>query len=315
MRALPFRFVLVVLLAPVALAHIAHERPPVQETQADRNVLPNVDGVNATFEFFHSRDAVSDYVRHVVDPKRGVVSVEYRPQASATDDAFGARWVVTRVIEYRDQNQDGVYTPVTDTVVRSWRLQGYTWNVTAPQLVRVGAVQGQYVRWNGNLTGGPGIQLEVVGAGKEFVDEGATVRSQDLIVYLHVAGFPERGSGNLHAIEGEAVPLGPGAFRLLNEGEDTVALLLEAADRLALFDWGGEALVDGVEGRVQGELDAPTPNGAVAFRLSLPRADEEARFVLVSGVEYKEVDRRASGGGAVAILLVGAALVALLRRN
>lgn len=307
--------VLALLLAPVAAAHLQYERPSIQEAQEDRNVLVDVDGVNATFEFLHSRDAVSDYVRHVVDPKRGVFSVEYRPQASEGDEAFGARWVLTRFIEYRDQNQDGAYTPVTDTVVRSWRLQGYVWNATSPQLVRVGPVQGQYVRWNGNLTGGPALQVEVVGAGKAFVDEGATARSQDVVVYLRASGFPTRGSGNLHAVEGEAVPLGGGTFRLLHEGEETVALLLESPDRLAILDWGGQATVDRVEGRVQAALDAPTPDGSAAFRLSLPRADQDVAFVLVSGVEYVEVDRRAAGGGAVVLLFVAGVLVALSGRR
>lgn len=302
---------LLTILVPVVAAHVQYDRPSIQEKEDDRAVHPKLVGANLTFELLDKGDTVSHYVRHVVDPKRGVVSAEHRPQTSATDEAFVARWTLHRIFEYRDQNVDGAYSPGSDTVLRGWELKGYAWNATAPVSVRIGGVQGQYVRFLGNSTGGPALRIETVAAGRAYVDEGATVRPQDVILFLDATAFPRRLTGNLHAIEG-SVEVPQGATLRVHEAENaTVALLLETDGRLAILDVGGEGTIDGREQPLRLSVEAPR-DGRATFRIDLPLLESSARLVMVSGIEYRKEDLRESPGDSAAraaLALVAAALL------
>lgn len=308
---------LLVLLIPLALAHADHTRPSLQESEETRTVHATLAGANATIELLRASDPPADYVRHVIDMKRGVVSVEHRPQASQADAAFTVRFVLTRVLEYRDQNHDGAYTPGVDAAIRSWKPSSYVWNASGPSPVRVADVQGQLLRWQGNASGAPGVRLDAVLAGAAFVDEGATVRAQDAALYLDLTDFPLRGTGNLHAIEG-VVEAPPGATARLDTGTGanlTAGLVVEAPGRLAFLDWGAEGTVDGKEQRLAVDLDDAKPDGTREFRLHLPLMDESLRLVMVSGVEYAKENRRADAVPVAMVLLVAACVGLAFRRR
>ena len=305
---------LLLLVAPLAAAHVDHARPALQEAQEARSVHATLSGPNATVELLRASDPVSDYVRHVLDARRGVVLAEYRPQASDAGGAFYARCVLARIVEYRDQNRDGAYSPGVDIQVRSWAPSGYVWNVTGPQVVRVADVQAQLLRFQGNASGAPAWRMDAVLGGQPFVDEGATVRPQDAVLYVDLTNLPRRGTGNLHAIEGTVQP-SPGASARLDKGDNyTAGILVEAPGRLAFLDWGAEGVVDGREQRLAADLDPPRADGSADFRIHLPLMDESLRLVMVSGVDYHKEDRRTEAVSLLGVMVV-LALLALARRR
>lgn len=302
------------MLTPLAAAHAEHDRPSIQADQEVRTVRAALAGANATVELLKASDAVSDYVRHTLDLRRGVIAVEERPQASRADDAFSARFTLLRLVEYRDANRDGAYSPGADLVARSWTPSQYAWNATGPQSVRVADVQAQFLRWQANATGSPAIRVDAVAAGRAFTDEGARARPQDVVLYVDFTNLPVRAAGHLHAIEG-LVQTSPGASVRLDRGPNlTAGLVVEAPHRLAFLDWGAEGVVDGKEQRLAADLREPKPDGSVEFVLHLPIMDESLRLVMVSGVEYEKEERRADGVG-LAVTLATVVLLAVWTRR
>lgn len=280
------------VLLPVVAAHVAHDRPSIQARQEPRTVQATLASGNATLKLLRGSDPVSDVITHTVDPRRGVVGVEYRSDLPDPASAFFARFELARVIEYADTNGNGAYDPVVDAVTRSWRLAGYTWDAKGPDRVRVGGVDAQSVVWLGNASSGPRLRIDAVAAGTAFLDEGAEVSPQDALLYFDVTSLPVRGVGHLHAIEG-VVHASPGATARLDSGTNgTTGILVEAEGRLAFLDWGGEAMIDGQEQPLVASLDAPAADGSRTFRIHLPLMDEGARLVLVEGVEYVTPTKR-----------------------
>lgn len=299
---------------PTASAHLARERPRLQDTEEARVVTADMDGLNLTFSLLRASDPVADHVRHEVDPRFGTALVEYRPQQPQREAAFGARWTLDRIFEYRDQNLDGAYSPGSDTIVRSWPLRAYAWTLVGPRDVTVGGVTAKYVQWTGNASGTPPLRIEAVAAGKSFVDEGATAREQDAVLFVEWRGLPPRGTGDLHAIEGRVAPLPGGTASLDTGANGTAGLRVDAPGRLALFDWGGSAEVDGEEARVTADLDPARPDASRVFRINLPLLENRVRLVIVSAIEYEKEDLRAPTAP-LSLLVLALGLLAWTRRR
>lgn len=310
------------LLAPLAAAHVDDARPILQRSERERTVDARMEGLVAVVDLHQSVDPLRETVRHVIDPARGRLTVEHRPDASDRESAFNATWELTRILEYRDLNADGRFQPNQDTAVRVWRLQNYRWNATPIRDVSVGGVAAKSVIWEGALGGAPTLRLEMAVAGKEFTDEGALARAQDVMLYLDVRGLPPRGVGSLYAIDG-SFTFTPGATpsAALAQGNVTTGALVDAPARRALLIWGGEALLDGREQRIFATVGEPgtSPDGlpSSALRLHMPLMDSTMHFVLVSGIEYEVPAERAPGPWlALAVLLVaGVAVLSRARRG
>ena len=291
---------LLVLLAPLAAAHIEDARPVSQLTQIRRTIDIDVDGLDVRVTLLQNGDPLRQWVRHTLEPARGRFGVEHRIDESAEEGRFAVRWDITRIVEYRDTNRNGFFEPEIDTVAKSWPLSSYSWRLlAADQRVSVGGVFARSTIWDANLTGAPALRLEAVTAGDDFTDEGAYTRPQDVLLYLDVLDLPPRGVGSLFAIEG-AVRSPAGATARLARVEaapdvDTGALI-DHDRRRALLVWGGEALLDGREQRVSAKLGEPVAAGENETRslvLSLPILDESMRFVVIDGLEYQSENKRA----------------------
>lgn len=302
------------LLAPVALAHVPDARPVVQRAQVLRIVDMQVEGVRGEVTLLQSGEPTQEWIQHVLDPARGVFASEHRRDAAAAEGRFAARWEILRIVEYRDLNHDGRYQPESDTIAKAWRPGAYAWRVATPvQRVQVGGVTGSDVVWEANLSGAPSLRLEAVATGRDFTDEGAFTRAQDVLLYFDVRDLPPRSVGSLFAIEMTATfPQGADA-QIVRVGEFDTAAFATHDGRHALLVWGGEALLDGRERQVEATLGAAqTREGAQTHSLilHLPTFDERARFVVVQGVEYDFENKRAPlplWAGALALLIVVAA--------
>lgn len=303
LSALPSRRVavamlLALLLVPLADAHLAGSRPIVQRFQFQR--LPDIqpiDGTELVVDLVLSSDQqgqVRDPLRHLVshrmDPATGLLRVEYREDASLRDEAFYAQWRLERLVEYKDMNFNGKFERASDVVVRAWRFEHFDWKRFDIQNVMLEDVQGSSTIWQGNLTGAPSMRLQVAFAGKDFADEGAVVRAQDVILYFDITNIPPRGVGSLYALEFE-VTVQPGTvlgFHTVNETH--TALIADAELRRALLVWGGEAYLDGREQRVAATIEDERiddlGNKTARLVLHLPTVDRSMRFVMVSGLEY-----------------------------
>lgn len=312
MRALPLALA-ALLLAGVAGAHVQHDRPYLQATEAPREVMANLTGTTARFDLSLAPDPLRDFVRHTFDPARGVVRVEHRDHASGGSAAF-AEWRLLRVIEYRDDNLNFVYD-AGDDVVRAWRLGGYPWNATGPRSVTVGGQAAQSVLWTGAVEGGPFVAFEVAAAGRQVSDEGALARSQDALIYLDLLNFTGRGVGHLYAIQAElAAPEDAIVARDADEAR-TYGVAIDVGGRRAFLVWGAEALLDGAEQPVLFSLGEPVVAGGNAtwsVAWSFPSFDRNARMVMVSAIEYPLPQGRPSPAGGAATAALALALVAIL---
>lgn len=310
---------LALALAPsLAEAHLAGARPRIQPGELDRTVTlaePEALALEATYTL--AGDPLRHVVTHTIAPAKGVYGVEYREDGSRADGRFWAQWRFERLVEYRDLNVNGFYEPATDTAVRAWRYTHYQWTQGPVQNAQVSDITGVDVVWEGNLTGGPRLRTEVVMAGKDFTDEGAIVRPQDIVMYVDHTQMPERGLGSLYAIE-VTVTTQPDVALSLFRVENTSTML--AADRdlaRALLLWGGEAVIDGREQVIDATLGderiGDDGNKTASFVLHLPPVDTSMRFVLVSGAEYLTEDKRAPMPASIA--LAGAVLAFLVMRS
>lgn len=277
-----------VAAAALAQAHLAHDRPFLQPSESQREVSVEVNRTAARFDLTQEADPLRHLVRHVVDPARGLVRVEHRDPPSDAAGASFAEWRLTRIVEYRDDNDDQ-RLDAGDDVVRSWRLAAYAWNVTGPRSVRVGEQAGHDVAWSGALEGGPSVALDVVATGRPIQDEGASARSQDVVVYLDLLNFSRRGVGHLYAIEGSVVSRAGAALRADADAQGTYGAYVDALGDRAYLVWGAQAQLDGVEQPVAFSAgDAVEEGGNVTWPVSwsFPVFDRSARMVLVSAVEY-----------------------------
>lgn len=308
---------LAILLAPAAGAHITGARPVLQRGQFPRIVDIQPAALDLDVGLDLEGDPLRHLVGHHIEPARGLLRVEYREDASVAEPFFG-EWRFDRLVEFRDLNINGKYEPALDTAVKAWRFEHYAWRRAAIQQVQVEDVSARSIVWEGNLTGAPQIRLEAVFAGKDFTDEGIIVRPQDAAIYLDFLALPPRGVGSLYALE-VRVRAHESADLTLHSAEGTnAALLSDMPLRRGLLVWGGEALIDGVEQRVNGTLeDERTESGERMARLVLhiPTADREMRFVMVSGVEYASEDQRAPFPGAIATGLALLVVAMLVRRR
>lgn len=311
---------LALLLAPGALAHIQGARPILQRGQTERIVDLDPDGLDLNVDLSLVDDPLRQTVVHEVSPQAGRFRVEHREDGSREEGRFYAEWQVERILEYHDANLNGRWDPTADTPIRAWRPVHYQWTLAAIQEVQVADVRAQSVVWEANLTSAPDLRLEVVAAGKDFTDEGAIVRPQDLALYLDVKGLPPRATGDLYAIEIRARVQASTALSLHVAEETPTALLADAPLRRALFVWGGEAALDGREQRLDATLseerDEGNGNRSALLTLHVPPAEQEMRFVLLSGVEYAIEQKRGAPAAGLPLLFAALGLAALrARRN
>lgn len=304
---------LLVLAVPTLEAHVQGARPVLQFGQYARTVTIDAGDIGLDATLTISQDPLRQIVKHEIDPSRGFYAVKHRTDASQAEDEMFAQWRFERLVEYRDQNVDGIFQSATDTAVRAWRFQHYRWERGPIQRAQVADVVGSDIVWEGNLTGGPDLRVEVVVAGKDFSDEGATVRPQDIVMYIDFKDMPERGLGSLYAIEA-TVTVPAAATLSLYEAENTsTALMADLGERRAVLVWGGAAVLDGREQSVDATIEddrvGKDGNRTARLVLHLPTVDSSMRFVMVSGVEYLTEDRRAPVSWAlVLVALVAAAL-------
>lgn len=288
MRSFALLLVLVALVGEAA-AHIDHTRPSIQGFEAPRTVEMRVSGLDAKADLVLTNEPLRQLITHTAAPRGLFLGVAHRPDLSSSQDEAAFRWELTRLVEYRDANGDARFDEGTEPVARQWRFASYGWSVSGIRNVTVGGAAAKDVLWTGSIRGGPNASVEVAAAGAAFSDEGARVRSQDIIVYLSFTGFPERGVGNLYALEGRLVAPRGAAVETINAQNATVGVYGHHADRRGFFVWGGEALLRGAEKPVEFSMEAPSDDGANltrVFRLHMPIFDGDARFVLVSGIEY-----------------------------
>lgn len=305
-----------VLLAPLAQAHLDHERPYLQPSEPARDVDVTLSGLAADIDLLQKGDPLRHLVRHRVDP-RGTLAVEHREDASVAATAAGARWEIARLVEFKDENQN-TQMDRGETVVRAWRLASYAWTATGPRGVQVGTTPATDVFWQGNLSGGPTMSIQVATAGTPFLDEGARVRPQDVLVYWDVQGLPPRGVGSLHAIEGAIVTREDAVVREDRLGNVTIGAYVDVGGRRAFLDWGGQAVVDRVEHTLRFSMDEPVVangNATRAFRLTFPPMESSARLVIVSAVEYPVPTGRPTPGPPAWAVLVALGGLALGRRR
>lgn len=307
--------VLALLLAPGALAHIQGARPILQRGQVERIVDLDPEGLQLQVDLSLLDDPLRHTVSHQVSATSARFGVEYREDGSRADDAFSAQWQIERILEYRDSNLNGRWDSATDTPIRTWRPTNYQWGLATVQTVQVSDVRAQSVVWEGNLTSAPDLRLEVVAAGKDFTDEGAIVRPQDLAVYFDLLDLPPRETGNLYAVELRATASEQAALSLHTAEETPTALLADGERQRALFVWGGEAALDGREARLDATLSeervGEDGNRTALVTIHVPAAEREIRFVLLAGLEYAiETKRGAPAWGGplalAALVLAGA---------
>lgn len=310
MRALVL-LLLALLVVPSALAHIQGARPILQRGQTERIVDLDPDGLQLNVGLNLADDPLRQTVVHEVTPQAGRFRVEHREDGSRTSDRFYAEWQIERILEYRDTNLNGRWDATMDAPIRAWRLTHYQWGVAAIQEVQVADVRANSVVWEANLTSAPDLRLEVVAAGKDFTDEGAIVRPQDLAIYFDILDLPPRDTGDLYAVEIRTRVQGETALSLHLAEETPTALLADAPLRRALFVWGGEAALDGREQRLDATLSEERVendgNRSALLTLHVPPAEGEMRFVLLSGIEYAVASKR--GAPALGVGLSLAALV------
>lgn len=314
-RALPFLLAALVAL-PLAAAHVEDARPVLQPREGARVVDYQLQRPAATVELSQQGEPLRQWVRHVVDPSRGLLQVEHRVDASDAANGFAARWRLERVLEYRDLNANGFYDEATDVAVKSWRFQNYAWSATEVQAVTVAGTPGKSVVWQGNLSGAPRVRLEAVAAGNQIVDEGAVARPQDVLLYLDLTGLPPRDLNALYVIEGSVLAPRGADVRLHVAENLTASVVADAPGRRAVLVWGGEAVLDGREQAVPATLGEPVVEGddeARRLRLHVPLTDRSMRFVMVSGVEYVVEAPTPAPGPALAALAAATAAAAARR--
>lgn len=316
MRAIALVLALVVL-APLAVAHVQNARPSLQAIQVNRLVTLQPQGLVIVGHLVNPVDPLRHAIEHELDPAEGRFRVEYRLDQSDASSAFFAEWGLTRIIEYRDLNVDGRYQPSTDTAVKAWRLEHYSWRPGGVRDVKVADVDATSAIWEGNLSGGPDIRIEAVIAGKEFTDEGALVRPNDVALYIDVTDLPARATGSLYAVDGHVRAASASRSAIYRVGEFTTAAVVDAPLRRAMLVWGGEALLDGREQAVVGTLGEPHVDGDTqtrTFALSLPPMERSMHFVLVSGVDYGAESRRGPLEWGFVVVACGVAALLLRRR-
>ena len=310
---------LALLVLPSALAHIQGARPVLQRIERDRIVDLQPDGLRLHADLLLSTEPLRNLVEHDIDPARGRFRVAHREDAALASGNFESTWEVQRLVEFRDANANGRFESEIDTAVKAWRLTHYQWRLSAVQRVEVGGVTATSSVWEANLTSAPDIRLEVVLAGLAFQDEGATVRPQDIAIYLDFLNMPPRSVGSLYALDVHASAPAASAFRMHAADNTSTAHLSEADDRLAFFVWGGEALVDGTEVRLDTLLADEdvdeAGNRTARLTLHMPTTDESIRYVLVSGIEYvQEAERTPALWWAPLVAAVAISLAARARR-
>lgn len=304
--------------ATIASAHIQGARPFLQRGQEERTIdlRPGALGVEA--ELSLKDDPLRHAITHTIDPSRGVYAVEHRADASRAADRSFAEWRFERLIEYRDLNVDGFFQPQTDAAVKAWRFSHYQWERAAIQRAQVADVSAIDIVWEGNLTGGPHKRVEIAIAGKAFSDEGAVVRAQDVAMYVDLTRMPPRGLGSLYAIEVSVSVPADATLRLHEASNASTALLADRPLSRALLVWGGEAVLDGTEQRIDATIEDEridnNGNKTARLVLHLPTIDSSMRFVMVSGIEYLIEDKRSPAPG-LAMLIGAMAILAVARRR
>jgi hypothetical protein len=280
------------LLLPAAAAHIPHARGQVQPSESSRIDEVRMNGTAAEVTMIDTGDRLRHLVTQKVDPGHLAIDATERDDSSVADaNALHARFEISRLLLYHDANADGAYEPGTDLVLKSWRYVNYVWKTDGVRQVGVGGLTGvSDVFWTGTLGGAPNATLEMVAAGEDVTDEGATARPQDLLLYLTVPSLPPRDVGSLYAFEGAiTAPAGSTLGRSLVDNLTLDAHADEPGGRRAYLDWGGQATVDRREANVTFDADPPQRVGGddvFAVRWSLPLTDRSIRLVMVSAVEY-----------------------------
>lgn len=314
----PLSFVVVVLalaLAPaLSSAHVDRTWPSIQSNQPLREVDLQLSGTRATMVMSLAQDPARHGIVLEIDPA-ALWRAEYRVDPPDPATAFGVAFGWTRLVEYKDLNDDGKLSPGSDTIVRGWRLDAYRWNVSPITTAFVDQLEVQTMTWTGTIATGPTLKLQIAVAGRDFSDEGARARPQDVLLYLDVQGLPKRGTGNLHAFEGTMVfPAGANFGVYRTQGVDS-AFMVELPRRQAHFVWGGSAVLDGREQAVNGTIDDPERGDdrwTSAWRLDMPITERAMRFVITFGVEYNLENKRAPDAGVLGVVasLVAVGLVA-----
>lgn len=307
------------LLAPLAQAHLEFQRPVLQAAEARREVNVTLSPAGAArIHLFHANDPLREAVQHDVAPAQGAFQVEHREHLSRADEAVRVRFELSRLVEYRDANADGLLTPEVDAQIRAWRFPALGWRAGPVQNALVGGATSKIVTWNATVSGGPRLNLTVAAVGQEVVDEGARARPQDVLLYLDLAQLPPRGLGNLHALEGQVVaPAGATLASIRAPTNETVGVRVDADGRRAFFLWGGQGTVDGREQPLVATLGLPVEkDGNVTWelRLNFPTMERGAHLVMVTGIEY-EVPQNRTPDAAPAALVLSLLGLALLRRR
>lgn len=314
--------VTLLVLAPLAEAHLAGARPILQRAQFQRlpDIQPN--GTELRVDLILQGPTLSDPLRHLVrhfmDPSRGRFAMDHAEDGSRSDDRFHAQWRFQRLIEFRDANVNGRFEDATDTVVRSWRFEHYEWRRDDIQRVLLEDVHGYSAIWSGNLTGGPTLRMQIAFAGRDFTDEGAIVRPQDVILYFDVTNMPERSIGSLYALEIDVTARADTVLGFHRVNATPTALLADAPLRRAFLVWGGEGFLDGREQRLDASIvDDAIVEGERKARLLLhmPTVDRSMRFVMVTGIEYGIDSPRSGTPMPWALALAAVAIAALLGRR
>ena len=308
-----------VIAAPLVDAHLSGARPILQSRQLTRivDLQPYDPGVAVNLQL--ENDALRHLVAHRIDPSTGEFFLEYRKEPSVAEDRFFATWTFTRLVEYRDLNFNGLFEPASDTTLKAWRFDQFDWRRLALQAVILEDVQGTSGVWEGNLTGAPNMRMEVAFAGKDFTDEGAFVRPQDVILYFDVKNIPTRGIGSLHALEIETTVQAGTALRFHTVNQTQAALLADSGLRRGLLVWGGEAFLDGREQRLTSTLEEErvdeTGNKTARLVIHLPTVDQSMRFVMVSGAEYVVEASRSPTPLPAQLVVLALAVAVLFRRR
>lgn len=300
------------LLAPLAVAHVPHARGSIQYSEGERSVSIEKSGTAAFVNLTLVADIERDPVMHVIDPAQGLVLASYRPSPPEADARYEQRWSIERILEYHDANADGRYEPGLDGQIRSWRLSSYQWTGPVVSDATIARTAVRDIAWTGQLQGAPNVTLEAVAAGKPLSDEGANARSQDVLLYLTFSAFPKRNVGALYVLESTIATRGNATLVEERTKNLTTDVALTQGSRRGFLDWGGSAIVDGAEASALVFVGEPQEDGddvARALRLDFPRLDRSLRLVVVSAVEYATPARSPDlTAPLVALVLVGVAL-------
>lgn len=317
-RAIVAALLALLMIAPTAVAHLPGARPILQRAQFDRIVDLRPGDVALELHLEVETDPLRHLVIHEMDPSQGRFYVEYRKDASVAEGRYYALWDFRRLLEFRDVNANGKFEDATDTVVRSWRFEYFDWRRDDLQNALLEDVRGFTTIWTGNLTGAPTMRIQAAFAGKDFADEGAIVRPQDVILYYDVTNIPERGIGSLYAFEIDVSVRDDAVLALHRVNETPTAILADAYLRRAFLVWGGEGLLDGREQRLDAEiLDETVAEGNKTARLvvTLPTVDRSMRFVMVAGIEYGTEQERSPTPMPPILAAVALAIALLLGRR